>query len=645
MTRSEIEVGIRNLSFEIRFNWAEILFYGFFIVYGFFGAAAPTISDFASQPIVGILQILLLSFFLLLLGITSWKWAKDFEDKIVISGRDLVALTVIFTALFGLGYESLNQSIQGDESAYLLLAFGHAIKSLFKFSDQLPMLGSWQVKYLIQLISVFLVGSIAVFIYITKKLAWSWRIALVLGAMIFCRVLVMSFGGNPSPHPPLGGLVHLIFGGVFGINDFALKTAYFIVYVLFIFGIYKVATQEVSTVLALLFALAVGTIPLSLHLATIVENSIWSLISFSLVMLALLAREKQNYVRLASLVSITTLCRQPVFIAYVPILIMFAVTLKKPYETDHGKSFLKIVVPSVIFIPFIFQSLMKGTPSTLALGDQTSQLAMMLTALGSGVVLVALANSVPKVWLLFIPSAFVWWKKYRAQSISYLVFFLVALVIYYSISPGLYGLGKYQAEYAIPFAIAGAFICLKISLTTLKHNLIMFSMALLIGLNVMNFQEISSQNKPIDELLDSLPQDLNSYKSGYHVLCGFPYEFAQAYAEVKKLDLTSNSYAIGTTYGVFLEITNGYSLASAQVAESISRMQRKLNEPLGSDLTAQTTVENIEKDPRIKIIILGAIYKRGDLVGEFLKHGWTVHSTYQNNKYGSSVIVMTRLQG
>jgi hypothetical protein len=74
-------------------------------------------------------------------------------------------------------------------------------------------------------------------------------------------------------------------------------------------------------------------------------------------------------------------------------------------------------------------------------------------------------------------------------------------------------------------------------------------------------------------------------------------------------------------------------------------MQRKLNEPLGSDLTAQTTVENIEKDPRIKIIILGAIYKRGDLVGEFLKHGWTVHSTYQNNKYGSSVIVMTRLQG
>ena len=514
---------------------------------------------------------------------------------------------------------------------------------MFKFSDQLPMLGSWQAKYLIQLISVFLVGSIAVFIYMSKKLAWPWRIALVLGAMIFCRVLVMSFGGNPSPHPPLGGLVHLIFGGVFGVNDFALKTAYFIIYVFFIFGIYKVAMQEVSTVPALLFALTVGTIPLSLHLATIVENSIWSLISFSLVMLALVASKKQNYVRLASLVSITTLCRQPVFIAYVPILIMFAAKLHKPYAIDKGKDLLKIVIPSVLFVPFIFQSLMKGTPSTLALGDQTSQWVRVFTALGSGVVLVALANSVPKVWLLFIPSAFVWWKKYRAQSISYLVFFLVALVIYYSISPGLYGLGKYQAEYAIPFAITGAFICLKISLTTLKYNLIMFSMALLIGFNVINFLGIPEQSKPMDELMDSLPQDLNSYNSGYHILCGFPYEFAQAYAEVKKLDLTSNSYAIGTTYGVFLEITNGYSLASAQVAESISRTQRKLNEKSGSDSTAKTTVENIEKDPRIKLIILGYIYKRGDLVGEFLKHGWTEHAIYKNDKYGSSVVVMKKL--
>jgi hypothetical protein len=204
-------------------------------------------------------------------------------------------------------------------------------------------------------------------------------------------------------------------------------------------------------------------------------------------------------------------------------------------------------------------------------------------------------------------------------------------------------LGKYQAEYAVPFAIVGAYICLKLSLTTKKHNLIVFLMALLIGFNVVNFLGISAQNKPMDKLMDSLPHDLNTYDSGYHVLCGFPYELGHAYNEVKRLGLTQNSYAIGATYGVFLEITNGYSLVAANVADNISRLQRKLNQVSAPYSSVKTTVENIEKDPRIKIIILGAIYKRDDLVGEFSKHGWTVHTTHKNDQYGSSVVVMKKL--
>ena len=644
MNTSRLEAGIDKVSLVIRFNWAEILFYGFFITYGFFGAAAPSLISFLSHPLAGIFQITLLSFFLVLLGITGWKWGKDFEDVIVNSGRDLVALTVIFAALFGLGYGSLSLSLQGDESAYLVMAFGHAIKVLMKFVDYLSILENWPVKYLIQIISILLVGALIAFIHLTRLLAWPRRIAVVLSALILCRFLIMSFGGNPSPHPPLGGMAHLIFGAIFGINGFALKAAYFTAYVLFIFGVYKVIKQGAPSYLSLLFSLAVGTIPLTLHLATVVENSIWSLISFSLVMLALAASKNQNYVRLASLVSIMTLFRQPVFIGYVPILIMFAATLHSPYAADQGKKLLRIVMPSIVFVPFLMQSIIHGTPSTAALGDQTSQLARVLAAFGSGIVWVAIANSVPKLWMLFIPLAFIWWRKYLVQSIAYLAFFAVGLVIYYSISPGLYGLGKYQAEYAVPFAIVGAFICFKISVPTLKHKLIAFSMLVLIGLNVFNYLNIPVQNKPMDELMDSLSHDLNTYDSGYHVLSGFPYEFSQAYDEVKKLDLTRNSYAIGATYGVFLEITNEYSLGAAQVAESISRFQRKLNEETGPDSPAKTTAQNIEKDPRIKIIILGAIQKRKELVGEFMRHGWAVHAVFKNAQYGSSVIVMTKLQ-
>lgn len=643
MNTSRLEAGVDKVSLVIRLNWAEVLFYGFFLTYGFFGAAAPSLISFLSHPLAGIFQITLLSFFLVLLGITGWKWGKDFEDLIVITGRDLGALTVIFAVLFGLGYGSLGHSLQGDESAYLIMAFGHAIKTLMKFGGYLTVLDHWPIKYLIQIISVLLVAALMAFIHLTRVMDWPRRIVVVLSAMILCRLLIMNFGGNPSPHPPLGGGAHLIFGAIFGVNDFALKTAYFAAYVLFIFGIYKVVKQGAPSYLSLLFALAVGTIPLTLHLATIVENSIWSLISFSLVMLALAASKNPNYVGLASLVSIMTLFRQPVFIGYVPILIMFAATLHRPYVADQGKKLLRIMAPSVIFVPILLQSIIHGTPSTAALGDQTSQLARVLAAFGSGIVGVAIANSVPKLWMLFIPLAFIWWRKYRAQSIAYLAFFAVALVIYYSISPGLYGLGKYQAEYAVPFAIIGAFICFKSSLPILKHKLIAFLIMVIVGLNIFNYFGIPKKNKPMDELMESLSHNLNTYDSGYHVLCGFPYEFSQAYDEVKKLDLMRNSYAIGATYGVFLEITNGYSLGAAQVAESIFRLQRKFNEETGPDSPAKTTVENIEKDLRIKIIILGAIQKRGELVGEFMRHGWTVHARYKNAQYGSSVIVMTKL--
>ena len=148
----------------------------------------------------------------------------------------------------------------------------------------------------------------------------------------------------------------------------------------------------------------------------------------------------------------------------------------------------------------------------------------------------------------------------------------------------------------------------------------------------------------MDELMESLSHNLNTYDSGYHALCGFPYEFGQAYDEVKKLGMTRNSYALGATYGVFLEITNGYSLGAVRVAESISRLQREFNEETGPDSPAKTTAQNIEKDPRIKIIILGAIHKRKELVGEFIMHGWVVHAVFKDAQYGSSGIVMTKLQ-
>ena len=626
----------------VKFYWMDILFYSFFITYGLFGAAAPPLANFLSHPIIGLLQIAMISIFLIIIGITGFKWGEDFKDSIHITYKEFIIAIFLLFALFSLGFENLQHSIQGDESAYLIIAFGHAIKFLINFGMQIEGIGVYESRHLIQIVSGLIVGGLIAFVYFTSMLSWQKRIPVVLFTLILCRVLIMSFGGNPSPHPPLGGIVHLVFGTVFGLNNFALKSAYFFLYCIFIFSIYKLALQGLPRHVSILLSLAVGTVPLGLHLATIVENSIWSLMCFTFVMLSLAVTQSQNYLRLACIVSIATLCRQPAFIGFVPILIVFISSSDRPFNAEWGRNLLKLLVPSIIFIPFLLQSIIYGTPSTEAQGEYSGQLTRIYVALNSGIVLVAIANSIPKLWIACMPSAFIWWRRYPNQSASFLIFFLLAVIIYYSINPGLYGLGKYQAEYALPFAIVGSFFSVKLSLSYIREKLLSFVLLIVIGLNVFNFFDIPTQNKSIDSLIDSFFTDTKSYNSGYHVLCGFPYEFNQAYSEVTKLGLTENSYTIGVSYGVFLEISNGYSLKSTAAADSILRAQRKLNEHNSEGAPTNIIIRNIETDLRIKAIILGAIEKRKDLVDGLIERGWTEHARYSNSQYRSTVILLTR---
>jgi hypothetical protein len=643
MNNSRFETEINKISLVIKFSWAEALFYGFFLVYGVFGASAPSYINFMSDIGVEIFQLALLSLFLLLLGIIGWRWGQDCEDLIVITGKDLVIFFVLLILFFGFGYGSLGQSIQGDESAYLMISFGHAIKVLLKFGDYFTILSPWAAKYLIQFISLLLVIGVIIFIHFTRKLVWPKRIMIVLGAFLFCRLLIMYFGGNPSPHPPLAGVAHLVSGAIFGINDFALKSAFFVGYILFIFGIYKMANRALPWHLSFLFALSAGTIPLSLHLAAIVEQSIWSLVCFALIMMELVTKKNPNFIRLASFVAILTLFRQSAFIGYIPILIVFAVSVKRPYSANDRYMLLKLLAPAVIFAPLLIQSLLYGTPSTAALGDQTSQLARVFEAFSSGVILAAIANSVSELWILFIPFAFVFGTNHKVKSVAFLIFFIMALCMFYAISPGLYGYAKYQAEYAIPFAIIGGFNVFLRLISRFNKGMVVLLLLLIITLNITQYHRIPYSNKPVDVLVDTIEQDAKNYNSGYHILSGFPYEFGSAYDEIKRLGLTSNSYTIGVTYGVFLEIVNGYSLGALREAESISRLQKKLNKEASTDSRTTDAIVHIERDPRIKIVVLGAVPRRQELFDGLIRHGWVTHVVYKNNQYGSSVIVMKRV--
>ena len=74
-------------------------------------------------------------------------------------------------------------------------------------------------------------------------------------------------------------------------------------------------------------------------------------------------------------------------------------------------------------------------------------------------------------------------------------------------------------------------------------------------------------------------------------------------------------------------------------------LNKKYNEETSTDPWTAAAVLNIERDPRIKVVVLGAVSKRGELVDGFIRHGWVMHAAYNNAQYGSSVIIMKKIPG
>ena len=152
-----------------------------------------------------------------------------------------------------------------------------------------------------------------------------------------------------------------------------------------------------------LLALAIGTMPLLLHLGSVVEHSLWASICFTLVAAEVATSEKLNYVRLTSVISIMVLMRQPSFLAFLPVLMLFFINEVKSGDRKTLPSKLMLTFsPVVLFIPFLGKSILYGTPSTEAL-DRSASFLRAIDAINSDVVLASITNSVPCWWIVFIP--------------------------------------------------------------------------------------------------------------------------------------------------------------------------------------------------------------------------------------------------
>jgi len=400
-----------------------------------------------------------------------------------------------------------------------------------------------------------------------------------------------------------------------------------------------------SSATAYLLALAIGTIPVIWHLGTVVEHSFWGAFFFTIVLVDIITSRKINYIRVLSFISIGTLMRQPVFLAIFPVLLIYF--SEEIINKDKKKWLARLVFPmsaTLLFLPFLGRSLIAGTPSTSAL-NEGSTFERVISAFDSDIVLVAITNSIPYWWVLFIPLAFIPLSRNMLnRNFSLFLFFAVALYIYYSILPSLWGYGKYQAEYAIPFAVSGMLL-LMIKFSSLNYlyskHIPGLLATILIVANTIYYLHISEINKPVDVLIGSLSVDSKKEDSGYHVLAAFPYNYKEAYIAIKNAGLMENTYSIGATYGILPEIMNGYTVKSVRAANDIYNKQ--LPNMLDAPINGWST-DLIEADSRIKAVLIGALPLsiKVNLIDKLAVRNWKVMGEYKNADYGSTVVAMRR---
>jgi len=596
-------------------------------VYGYFGAHVGSYSSILDNGHLFEMALVIIPIFLL--GFVVEKYRSYFKETITLYLIDLFLFLFLFLFLLYLSIDNLQQSLFSDEIAYAGNAHGHSMYISYWLVNKLNYFDVNEVEYrlLVQALSIFLMSLLAIYFLIIHRFRWVNKVVIITFSIILCRLVFFIKGGNGSPHPPLE-LFHLfIFGSLFGISSFSFKIAYFSIYVIVVFIIYKQASRIFSNYLSVFFAIAVGTFPLLLEMGSIVEHSIFGYFIFSIIMLELVTSNKRSYVRLIGLLSVGVLMRQPVVFALVPImLINFKEILYGKKKNGGGDDYWIFYSLILLFIPFFVWSVIFGTPVTSGVSNNGEVEFLFLDAIETGVIVNSIMNVINIYWILMIPFAFIWIEKYKISTNYYFIlFYIILIIVYYSISPGVWGFAKYQSEITAPFAVVGLFNLIRYGTNFISQVKFVPFLFILICLNIYDYFNKHDYN----------------ISNVYHFHVSVPYNYSAAYQFLQENGMSSRSFSMGPTYGVFPEVMNGYSIKNLV---SVYRIYSELKGVSYGSNNLQESIDRIDRNKMVDAVLVGMIENnnKDSIVSMFESIGWRVHKRFFDKSNQVSVDLLVR---
>ena len=593
--------------------------FAYFVVYGYYGAITPASAGLRGDILAALLSIGLATPLFLYRAYRS-RLEGAYQWDVRITRRELLVAMFALVALLGLTSGRLDESLYSDELSYAASSHGHGIVLALQLA-RFALFADFEIHYLVQAFGFLLAG----FLFII------WMcIGRIDDARIFVFLLIIfgglrfAFwvrGGNGSPHPPLELLPVFVTGSFFGVNEMGLKISYLLSYFMFLGVVYYLCKREVCGSMAAMIAAAVGTVPLMLSMSTVIEHALWGYIFFTVILLDLYTAKNINYKKLLLVVAFGTLFRQSVFIAVLPLFMVYFLDPARPpvSELRLPRAYW-LLPPMALFVPFISRSLLMGTPATESI-DKVLRIDQWYAALTSGVTIDSfLSVFYPALAIPFVFSFFPMRTGARSMHIVLLAFFAALWMAYYSIDRGLWGMEKYQAEYFGPFIVLGIF---SISITLAKIAGRKVAIGFCIVLLSANLTKFFS--------------DADEVSSSHSVSVSDNYK--DAYFKVHELGLAGQTYSIGSTYGILPEIINRYTGSEVRSAQDIYRRQREAA-ALSVYLTGD--IYPILTDHRVNAVLIQSGIGIHDLRANFKAAGWQEVGRFAGGDPGAVVYLLRR---
>ena len=615
----------KNIAFSLRWNWGAVLLFVLIWSYGFENIR------FDNSPIKSLLMMVFVVFTIASIIRVSGKYKNLYLEELKFSNSDIFVLCLYGMLLISFAafcIYKLDFSLLGDQIYHAQSSQNQSLGIANWLIHKFEIPATTEYKTVVRLTSVAILGMLIYFIAFVRQYSLKDQVYLLV-----LLLLLLKLGHHYNDvHPPFRLFPLWLSSTLFGINDFSFRLVSLFALSIFAFVIYKFSNKYFGRLDSFLIGLAVCSIPLLLDVGSIVEQSIWTVLAWTFILLAIQeSPHNPNYVRWITVIVIASLMRAPAFIALVPIFFSMCIQYLKANEYKNIRPYLTYAVPILVLLPFMWMQLSQGTPST---SGQLGKFSQLVSSFADGFSFKVMYYNIQMPWMLFLPFCLMPINRNWQSSSIYFAFFAFAYLIFYSIKPVLWGIPRYQAELWLPFVILGFFnVVILMANLKLRRIYISLGLVILILSNALSIARLNLSSLPVDKWKDYYEE----VKTGeIRIWTDAVYNIRDALQAARMEGYTNSICKIGLTYETFSEVMNDYSIGEMESVRS--------NFPICGGL-GSLNISRLNKNANIKLILFVDSPNKENEINQLISSGqWVIWKRFYNETYGSTIVGIIRRQ-